>query len=457
MQTVLVTVDSLRADHLAHYGYERDTMPVLNTLSDSGTVFENAFSNGSYTRISIPAIMTSNHLAYDAIDEFPTIASVLSAEDILTAVVGTQIGIDLINGGYRFDETIDLGRDKFYDEANNDRPPLEELKYQINRPATRISQFLQQQGLEPIYNLLQKPYNVFFDESGFQYLGYTSAEKVTDRATTWIESNAEDDFFLWVHYMEAHRPYGVHDDDPKYLDSPVDEDEIKRLMKRAGVNPGKVSEEEWGLLRDLYDSDLRYCSRHIERLFNSIKDMGIWKDLNIFFSSDHGEEFYEHGGSFHRNYPYDELMHVPLLAKSPVLDAPDRVTEMRELLDIAPTIHSIHLPDEDRDEFMGTPLDEDADRHVFALGQPGDSAPAVAYRTEEWKLIWGEDRQQLYDLESDPREQNNLIEADPDMASKLREEIPHSLKTREVKPPREPESDVDRERLEALGYLEQRE
>lgn len=457
MQTLLVTVDSLRADHLGQYGYDRDTMPVLDRLTDEGTVFRNAFANGAYTRISIPAFHASRHLAYEDLNGFPTIASVLSNEGIDTAVIGTQTGIGLVEGDFDFDETIDLGRDEFHEEANRERPLAERVRFRLDQPATRLSNLLQESGLWPFYEVLRRPYNVVFSGSGFRYLGYTSAEEVTDRALSWLDAHADTDFFLWVHYMEAHRPYGVHDEIQTYCDSSVDEDRFKSLMKTAGTRPSQVTEEERTLMRDLYDSDLRYCSRHLERLFDGLEAFGIWEDANVLFSSDHGEEFYEHSEFFHRNYPYDVLTHVPLVVKAPIIDAEGEVTEIRQLLDLAPTICALHLPDTDNPSFNGTHLFDGPSRTVVSLGQPKDTKPAVAVRTDEWKYITNGDEAQLYHLISDPDERDDCVERHPDVAETLRSKIPNSLLERGVKQPRVPEDEVDREQLEALGYLEVRE
>jgi arylsulfatase A-like enzyme len=376
MQTILVTVDALGADHLRQYGYERDTMPALDRLVDAGMVFENAYSNAPYTRISIPSFQTSHYLAYEAMDRFPTIASLLSEEGIQTTVIGTQTGIGLIEGDFKFNETIDLGRDEFHEEANRDRALTERVKYQINRPATWVSNRLQKIGAEKLYETIRKPYNVLFAGSGFRYLGYQSAEHVTDRALTWLEEHAEEDFFLWIHYMEGHRPYGVHDSDPAYVnDGPVDEGRIKQLMKTAGLQPEAITPQDRELMIDLYDSDLRYCSRQLDRLFDGLEKFGIWEDGNILFSSDHGEEFGEHGRFYHRNYPYEELTHVPLVVKTATGDAVDRESELRELLDLAPTIVGLHGLDPSAQGFEGIPLFDDHSRVVLTLGQPKDAGP----------------------------------------------------------------------------------
>ncbi|WP_132058522.1 sulfatase [Halorussus amylolyticus] len=455
MHTILITVDSLRADHLGQYGYERDTMPVLDRLTTEGTRFDAAFSSAPYTRISIPSFQTSQFLAYDELDDLPTIASVLGDSGVKTAAVGTQTGVGLVDGDFRFEENIDLGRDDYYDDANNDQSLGDRLSHRVDRLASRIGPLLRK--VEPVYQLADDVYRRVFPTPDFQYLGYTSAEEVTDTAVSWLDANHDEEFFLWVHYMEAHRPYGVHDDDPQYLDGPIDTDRIKDLMKTAGTAPDDISESERRLLKDLYDSDLRYCSRHLERLFDAMADLGIWDDANVLFSSDHGEEFYEHGRYFHRNYPYDELIHVPLLAKRAGSDRGDStaVESPRTLLDLAPTICECHDVDPEEFDFEGEPLFEDGDRRVVALGSGRpDDEQVVAGRWDGWKFIYDDDSVQLYDLEADTGETDNVADDHPEVVREFRDEIPDYLFDREDERLRDPVDDVDKKQLEALGYME---
>jgi arylsulfatase A-like enzyme len=456
MPTLLVTVDALRADHLSQYGYERRTMPALDRVADEGTVFEAAFANAPYTRISIPSFMASQHLAYRSLQDFPTIPTVLAANGIRTAVVGTQTGIGLVDGDFGFEETIDLGRDEYHDESIARHSIGARFAHHVNRGATQISRLLQWKGADRLYRLLEAPYNAVFGNSGFSYSGYTSAEAVTDRALEWVRANADTDFFLWLHYMEGHRPYGVHDTDHRYTDQAPSRDRIRELMTKAGERPGDVSASERNLLVDLYDSDLRYCSRHLDRLFDGLVDDGIWEDCTVLFTSDHGEEFREHGKFFHRNYPYDELSHVPLLTRLPERTTPARVDGNRELLDLAPTIVDSTLDAEPATTFEGQNLFEGDSRTVFSLGQPNDASPAVTVRTDEWKLVESDETTELYSLESDPAESRDLSETRPDRVASLRDCIPRSLLERDVEPPRAPEDEVDRQQLEALGYMELR-
>jgi arylsulfatase A-like enzyme len=457
MKTLLLTVDALRADHLGQYGYERDTMPVLDDLVDAGTKFQAAFSNGTYTRISVPSFQTSRYLAYENLDAIPKLAPILEGAGTETAVIGTQTGIGLVHGGFEYGETIDLGRDEYYDEANRDRSASDLILYRVNKIASKVSQGLQRRGADRVYDLLKRPYRRLYPETPFEHSGYTSAEIVTNRVIDWFEEKEHEDFFLWVHYMEAHRPYGVHDDDPEYLDGPVERERIRNLMKTAGTDPDAVSGADRQLMIDLYDSDVRYCSRHVSRLFDYFRDAGLWDELNVLFSSDHGEEFYEHGSYYHRNYPYDELINVPLVVKR--ADDPadgETVTEQRQLLDLVPTICKLHGVEPDGYDFRGIPLFEGDSRDVVALGQPNDRDPAVAIRADDWKYIVTGGDDLLYDLDNDPKETENVAAENPSVVSRLERRIPDHLYERDAESPREPEDEVDREQLEALGYMELR-
>jgi arylsulfatase A-like enzyme len=457
MQTLLVTVDSLRADHLGQYGYHRDTMPVLDRLREEGALFERAFANAPYTRISIPSFQTSRYLAYETLDSLPTVATVLSDADVHTTAIGTQTAIDIAD--FDYDETVDLDADglddeQYHEQTLQERSVGERAKYYVNEIATRVSLALKKYNVDPLYRALAKPYNAIFGGSGFQYQGYTSAEGVTNAAISWLQTHADESFFLWLHYMDPHRPYGIHDDDPAYLNEQLSERRVRDLMKRAGTDPDSISNSERELLIDLYDSDLRYCSRHLARLFDAMDEQGMWSDANVLLSADHGEEFGDHGRFFHRNYPYDELMHVPLLVKAPsAYGGGERIAAQRELLDLAPTVCRLHgvMPDE---SFEGIPLTENKSKQVIALGQPHNRDPAVTVRADDWKSITGADTEQLYDLDADPEERVDVASENPDVTKRLTDEIPEYLSTRDVEKVRAPEDDVDKERLEALGYLE---
>lgn len=451
MQTILITVDALRADHLPQYGYDRETLPALDALAEDGTLFSNAYANGPYTRISVPSVHASRYLAYERLDSVPTVTSVLRDAGVHTACIGTRTGFQHLEGDLIYDEFVDLGRDEFHEEANASESITDRFLGATANALERVGERLTEH--ERLYSAGQSVYWTVFGKP-FEHKGYTSAKTVTETALEWLEEQADEDFFLWIHYMEGHRPYGVHDSEHRYVDRDIDDELITELMKKAGTEPDAVTAEERELLRDLYDSDLAYCSTHLERLFDGLRELDIWEESAIAFTSDHGEEFYEHGEYFHRNLPYDELTHVPLLVKPPGSDGgDDTVDEQRELLDLAPTICRFHGVDRPA-SFLGTDLFEGEGRTAISVGSQLYDDPVIGVRDDGWKYITFPDDERLFDLESDPGERESIADDHPDVVADLRDRIPERLFEMEPEELRRPRDEVDKERLEALGYLE---
>ena len=443
MSTILITVDALRADHLAQYGYERDTMPVLDRLIEDGTIFKNAFANGPYTRISVPSFHTSTYLGYQNIESLPTIASTLAAQNVQTVCIGTRTGFSSVEGDLHFDQYVDLGRDEYHAESEQAQPLTE-------KAVEKSGDILR--SIPPVYRVANAVYESVgkFGMTHFSYKGYQSAEQVTDSAVDWLSKQQDTDFFLWLHYMEGHRPYGVHDDNPTYTD-PASDEQIRHLMRTAGTEPDAVTISEHTKMIDLYDSDLRYCSQQLERLLDELQDLNLWQESNIIFTSDHGEEFYDHDMYYHRNLPYDELLHVPLIVRSE--DHAETVTEQRELLDIAPTVLNFHGVDQP-ESFCGKDLFQSGRRDIIAVGSQSQEGQTVAGRESGYKYIWTEDGEFLFNLSMDSMEEQNLIDERPEFRERFLEMIPPEILNAQEEQLREPDNVVDQKQLEALGYLE---
>jgi arylsulfatase A-like enzyme len=417
-------------------------MPALGRLNNNGVKFNAAFANGPYTRVSVPSIHTSSYLGYQDISEKPTIASTLGNEGIRTACIGTKTGFNTVDGDLVFDEYVDLGRDDYAQKAVEDEP--------LRKLARSVGPALRKYAPEEVFTTIQNRYEGVID--GFRHLGYQSAEEVTRSAIDWLDTYHSEEFFLWIHYMEGHRPYGVHDDDPEYIESAVGEEKIKGLMKKAGTEPDNVTVSERELMLNLYDSDLRYCSNHIDRLFNSLEEFGVWEDSTIAFTSDHGEEFYDHGYFYHRNLPYDELINVPLILKTADSSA-DTVSEQRELIDVGPTIcdaHDIKPPT----EFRGTPLLEGEERTVISVGAQIEGEQVIACRKDGWKYISHDDGEIIFNLQEDPRERHPILGDEPEKSEELRKTIPTEVWNSSPEQQRIPDEEEVKQQLEALGYVE---
>ncbi|MFB6188465.1 MAG: sulfatase [Halapricum sp.] len=447
MQSVLVTADALRADHLSQYGYHRDTLPALDRFCSDGTRFEHAYANGPHSGVSIPSFLTSRHRGEAALADGPTVASVLADAGYRTAAFHSNTLV-----ANQFDRMVGFETYEDFDIADNRTEHRAFEKSFLDRIYGGLA--LVSDAIADRSTVVRTLHERFVPpEHRFDFQVYVDAETVTDRVLGWLSDHADEEFFLWVHYMDPHRPYGIDPDDLAYVDTPISDETIQSLMSRAGTDDDSLTADERSLLEDLYDSDLRYLSEHLDRLFDGIERTCGSEDTLIAFTADHGEEFRDHGMFFHRNHPYDELLHVPLLVRHPDHDR-RRVEGQRSLVDLAPTICAFHdvPPDEG---FEGRDLFEATPRDVYATGSFRGDGTVAAVRTPEWKyiVIDGAD-DELYHLVDDPAERRDVASRHPDRAAVLRDRIPESLTAgTPTQPPTDVAGDTER-RLEHLGYLE---
>jgi arylsulfatase A-like enzyme len=445
MDTILITVDALRADHLSQYGYERETMPVLDDFfAEDTTRFENAFANGTHTGISLPSMLTSRYLGDQPAMNGPTVASALPdnvttiglhSNTYFSARIGEPSGFDI------FDD-FNVG---VSEEREATRSPAHRL---FRKTMDAIRPTVERFGLREKAETIQRA--IFPAHIIHESTAYETAERTTDRALELVDK-VEGDLFFWVHYMDPHRPFGMHIDELEYVDKCLNSDEIHELMSKAGINPEKITDEERQLLIDLYDSELRYTSREIRRLIDGLRERGRWTETNVIFTADHGEEFGEHGYYYHRNRPYDELLHVPMFVKRP--GTTGTVLGQRVLLDVAPTIcdwYDVPQPS----EFAGETLSKGDSRRVIATGSFIDRLPVVAGRWDDWKYIEVGDDRELYDLATDPNEHENLADKESNRADTFHNAIPKRLMRGDHSIVPTDTSDEVSDRLEDLGYLE---
>ncbi|WP_135662758.1 sulfatase [Halorhabdus rudnickae] len=446
MDTILITVDALRADHLSQYGAKRETMPVLDEMFGTGAVrYENAFSNGTHTGISLPSMLSSRYLADQPAKRGPTVADALP--DAVASVgvhsntyFGARIGRP---SGFDVMEDFEMAS---AEQAESVRSTPHRI---FRKTMDAVRPTVEHLGIRDLAEAVQQ--KIFPARFIHESTAYERGKRTTDRALE-LAAKVDGDLFLWVHYMDPHRPFCMHISDPAYVDRHLSSDEIHDLMSRAGITPESLSDSERGLIRDLYDSELRYTSEQISRLVAGLRKQGRWDGAQVIFTADHGEEFGEHGYYFHRNRPYDELIHVPLFVRGPNT-AGGTVTEQRELLDVAPTICAAHggtVPP----AFLGRPLHEDGDRQVIATGSFRDSTPVVAGRWNGWKYIGAGKETELYNLSEDPDENANVADQRADRVAEFQQEIPTRLCEDDHSNVPTDTDEAVTERLADLGYLE---
>jgi len=407
---LLITIDSLRYDHLGCYGYHRNTSPNIDALAARGVKFMQAISNGGHTPTSFPAIMASalpplKHAeAREILQQNVTLAEVLKNSGYDTAAFHSNPLLSHFHGYQK-------GFNVFDDSFRQLKPWRVRLWLRgiaksaggfIGRAANEVS-FL----LKPLFSrVLTRP--------------IISAEELTDRSVFWFEKH-KGGFFLWLHYMDVHHPYMPT---TKYINefcnNSVSRRQMNILWRKMTRKPNEVCRSERETLINLYDADIKYTDEVIGRLLDRLGDQ--LDNTVVIITSDHGDEFGEHGKFGHETV-YDGILRVPLIIAGPSIEGNTVVKQQVSLIDLAPTIMGIVGIRSPR-SFQGRSLlsmiegkEESEAGTISTIVHFGmrQREVDIAYRIPGWKYIRTESLngsspvvEEVYDLKKDPGETNNL-------------------------------------------------
>jgi arylsulfatase A-like enzyme len=436
---LLLVVDCLRADRIgAESPYARAAAPRLEAFAAASTRFTRAFAQSSWTRPSVPTLLTGLYPSEHGLGAF------------------LQEG-DQVTGGSLSPAAVTVA------EA------MRALGY-----ATAL--FAQQNQLAPKFGLDQG-FDVYDHKASraahihqefLSWLdGGASAEGPGDASSAPDRTSADTDskrpFFAYLHYLELHWPYcappatrGVFT--AGYQGRPLCAD-WRRLREEIRSGLVELSAEEIEAMRGQYDEELLALDGEIGSLFDRLRERGLWDDTLIVVTSDHGEEFFEHGGMAHGTTLFDELIHVPLVLKPPSswAAASGTVSALVEHRDLLPTFIEAAgrqpAPTGDRRSLRQRMRgDRDGERE-FVVAELGST---IAVRTADHKLIVdrGGGQGRLFDLVSDPGELHDVATEDPATVQRLEsylrrwraglQPIPAGAETLD---------DETVEGLRALGYL----
>ncbi len=296
---LLICLDTVRADHLGCYGYERrPTTPHLDALARESVLFADASAAACWTKPSVPSFLTGTWPLEHGVYEGSARANEGETTDLLPENAHT-LAEAFAEAGYAT------------------------AAFVHNAQLRRGNGF--EQGFER------------YDEGNFD------AREIRWRAKDWLdERTAEQPFFLYLHFLDAHFPCPVPDEYAGMFAEGADlslfrGDEWKAL--REDVNDGRrtLSSAEREALVALYDGAIRYIDDELGRLFAALERDGSSQDLIICVIADHGEEFLEHGRIGHGHGLYETLLHVPWLMRIPDRKAA-RVEEPVTLVDLHPTL-----------------------------------------------------------------------------------------------------------------------
>jgi arylsulfatase A-like enzyme/uncharacterized membrane protein YbhN (UPF0104 family) len=307
---LFIVIDTLRADHLPLWGYQGNRTPHLDAFARDAIRFDQAFANASWTRPSFASLMTGRYPAShrttrksDSLpDEIVTLAEAMQDAGYATHGVVTNYNVaPFFNFHQGFDEYRYLEPD-FVLGAGDTAAKL--LFVQALRQ--KIEAFRAKRGqVEP-------------------GSAYQDAERVNAEIAGILDSKPRPPFLLFAAYMDPHDPYYPH---------PYDGTGYARAAHQ------KPDPSEAARMRELYDGEIEFWDEHFGKLVADLKRRGLYEDLTIVITSDHGEEFMDHGGFWHGTTLYDEQIRVPLLLKLPRGERGGSVvTHWVESVDIMPSL-----------------------------------------------------------------------------------------------------------------------
>jgi len=452
---ILLSIDTLRADHLGCYGYDRDTSPNLDALADDGVLFENAISSSNWTLPAHASMLTGlNPSRHGAVRpggccpvpaELETVAELLWDRGYTT---GAFTGDGLLRPGLGFAQGFD-----------------------------------------------------HFEEELDAADGATGFAAKVGRALAWMESVRSQRFFLFLHTYSVHMPYQPRPPyDVKY--DPEYQGPYAKSFESADVKSTDVGRtltaRQVDHLEALYDGGIAEMDATVGDLVTGLRNQGLMRVTCIAVTSDHGEEFHEHGGLLHGSIGlFDELLRVPL-----IVWCPEGVTKARRVegvvstVDIAPTLLDLGGAEISGDldgislvpllrsaapVIAPTPLRLDVGS-ISLVARPDEEAfspremtisevdagvqwvegSVAAVRTRRYKLVEKQpgNERALYDLLTDPGETKDLSREQPRIVKQLLKRLRAERRPAGAAATggeAVPEPTLDQatvERLRALGYME---
>jgi arylsulfatase len=421
---VLITLDALRPDHLGCYGYPVNTSPNIDAFAKEGAAFTNAFAQASFTAPALASLMVSRYPSsggvFDFGDTIPegieTLTSLLKKNNFATGFFSSHTGLATIKG---FEQSFD----DFY----------------------TIWTFSENKKLT------------------------VKAADINPRIMKWLDAHKRKKFFIWIHYLEPHYPLAPAAKYRSLIASqfkgkkPVEVPISADYQYGFGGIPGRLAaaynnRTDLNFYLELYDASIRYADSQVGEVLRCLKKLGLYDNSLIILSADHAESLGEHGQYFSHGFLlYDELLRVPLVIKAARAGTPgEKVQALAQHIDIAPTIA----------DFLGIPqpksmigesllpglrngFDRNNSRSFSAL-----SPDVAAIRADGWKLIYDHRKgYELYDLQVDPGELNNLVSINREKFELLKNELDLFRKP----PPRaekKPLTIQEKEQLRSLGYAQ---
>jgi len=451
---ILISVDTLRADRISSSGSNHCQTPNFDRLAEEGVLFSHAQAQSSWTLSSICSMLTSM---------YPTAHGVMAMHDQLDSMRET-VAEKVAAGGYHTGAVISNGWLLEPFGAHQGFVVYDHMKKRLR--TAYWAGHLWQRALGPIQQRIAPQQDDEQDSTGNCALNLKYA-------LDFLDANQSGNFFFWLHVIDPHEPYVPRDQWVADAGLGYEGNNIPRLNSGLVIEyrAGKVlTREDRRHIEDLYNREVEYTDMVLGQFLDRIYQLGLTRNTMIIFTSDHGEEFWEHDSTSHGHTCYTELVNIPLIIRPADEEQVERNRSIKaqvSLVDIPPTILDfLGLPDLDYTEGISLlPMilgDEDpVDRPAFfeAMAYFGEKK-AVSDGRYKYVLTEETGHEELFDLQLDPGETRNLVHDEPDLKLELKGLLmDHLASQRELASILETsgeqaEIDADtRAHLRALGYL----
>jgi choline-sulfatase len=393
---ILITIDTLRADHVGCYGARNVKTPTLDRLAADGVVFERAISQVPLTWPSHAAILTGTYPFQNSVQDFTGEPLSPQFRSVAQAFRSAGYRTGAVVSAFVLDRSWGLGRGfDFYDDAFSAET---------------------------------------FQKKEIGLVDRRASESV-DHAITWLQKSPQRPFFLWLHLYDPHSPY--------------DPPEPYRTEYRDHA----------------YDGEIAYTDHELGKLITWLKQNKLYDSALIVMLSDHGESLGEHGEDEHGFFVYNATVHIPLIVKPLARSGirPERRRAPVETTALAPTLLQVAgVNDPIQNQFQSESLFNSKHREqppayseTFYPFSSFGWSPLHAIETDRFHYI-DAPKPELYDLQSDPGETNNIAAARPAMVTVLKQKLQQLLAHNPFSPGKAGLATLSpdaQEKLRALGYF----
>lgn len=396
MKIIFISIDTLRADRLGSYGYSLPTSPHLDQIAKEGVLFEKAFASDIPTEVAHTSIFTGK--------------------------VGLTTGV------------VSHGSPMTY--LSKDHQWLPQLLKNAGFTTAAV---------DSMYNMKEwfaRGYQYYMNAQG--HTRWIDGKTINQFAFPWLEAHKDEDFFLFLHYWDPHTPYLPPKENIKlFYDEHKDPfDPNNKSMEPALNHPtypffkyhhydllGNITDIEY--MNALYDAEIRYLDSLLQDLDEHLEQLGIKEETMLVLFGDHGESLTEHNIYWDHCGLYDTTVHVPMIIRYPsVIPSGQRVKGFVQHIDLMPTLLEavdLEVPVDIDGKSLWPLIRGEKERNydkIFLSECAWQAARGI--RTESYKYIETYDSgpytrppRELYDLEKDPAEEQNIIEQHPELAQEF--------------------------------------